>query len=106
MRYAIRVSISLVVGVFLAVLAACTGDARPSEAEIRACVAAAPSITGTYGQLGGVMEFGKTITSQGGLGEPPKGTSIFPVRFQTADKFVWTFWAWKDEFGKLTCDRH
>jgi len=83
--------------------------ARPSETEIRNCVAAARSDTGsTYGQLGvlrGVMEFGTTITSQGGLAEPPKGTSIFPVRFHAPDKYMWDFWAFKDSFGKLTCVR-
>jgi|SRR5450432_2015023 hypothetical protein len=86
------------------------GGTRPSETEIRTCVAAAPTHTGgLYGQIGGlmggVMEFGTTITSQGGFGEPPKGTNIFPVRFHAADKFDWDFLAFKDSFGKLTCVR-
>jgi hypothetical protein len=81
--------------------------ARPSETEIRACVATARTPTDrAYGQLGGVMEFGTTITSQGGLGEPAKGTSIFPIRFHTPERAraVWDFWAFKDSFGKLTCE--
>jgi hypothetical protein len=61
--------------------------ARPSEAEIRTCVAAVVEHGRTYGQdNGGIaqLEFGTTITSQGGATElmlgTPKDTSIFPTR--------------------------
>ena len=86
--------------------------ARPSEAEIRACVAAAPTqIGGTYGFISGQIEFGAVITSQGGTLEmgmgAPKGTSIFPIRINEADRgMVWEFWAFKDSFGTLKCYRH
>lgn len=85
--------------------------ARPSEAEIRACVAAAPTQTGSnYGIYGGVLqiEFGTTITSQGGTMElamgAPKGTSIFPTKIHF-DHDVFDFWALKDSFGTLKCYR-
>jgi hypothetical protein len=84
--------------------------ARPSETEIRACVAAAPTQTdGTYGFISGQIEFGTVITSQGGMMElgmgAPKGTSIFPIRIHENGGFVWEFWAFKDSFGKLKCVR-
>jgi hypothetical protein len=87
--------------------------ARPSEAEIRTCVAATRTQTdSTYGNVyGGVLqiEFGTTITSQGGTMElamgAPKGTSIFPTKIHFAENYVFTFWALKDSFGTLKCSR-
>jgi hypothetical protein len=109
MRWTIRELTSSAVVVCLAVLVACSGS-RPSETEIRACVAAAPvpTIGGTYGSVYGdvlQIEFGTTITSQGGLMEPPKGTSIYPIKAHFAENHVLEFWAFKDSFGTLKCAR-
>lgn len=55
------------------------------------------------------LEFGKTITSQGGMIEmamgAPKGTKIFPITVTFDGNKVHDFWVWKDSFGKLKCDR-
>jgi hypothetical protein len=80
--------------------------ARPSEAEIRTCVAA----TEIGRDFGGVfqLEFGTTIISQGGMMElamdAPKDTRIFPTKIHF-DHYVFNLWVFRDSFGKLRCER-
>jgi hypothetical protein len=85
--------------------------ARPSETEIRTCVAAArhPGTGVSYGRYGDVLQiqFGTTTTSQGGMMElamgAPKGTSIFPTKIHFPENNVVDFWFFKDSFGTLKC---
>lgn len=85
--------------------------ARPSETEIRTCVAAGKTATGTpYGRFYGdvlQIEFGTTTTSQGGMMElamgAPKGTSMFPTKIHFSGNDVIDFWVFKDSFGTLKC---
>jgi len=78
--------------------------ARPSETEIRTCVA--DHNFSSYGAIQQI-EFGATTTSQGGMMElamgAPKGTSMFPTKIHFAQNYVFKFWAFKDSFGTLKC---
>lgn len=83
--------------------------ARPSQAEIQACVNAS-----SYGDFPILqLEFGTPITSQGGLMElamdAPKGTIIFPTKIHFAERpgfySVWTTWVFRDSFGTLQCKK-
>jgi hypothetical protein len=93
------------------VLTGCDSVSRPSEAEVRQCVLAAvgkmehypwsPTLT-TITRV----DFGKTMTSQGGMIElalgAPKGTKIFPVRVYFEKAGYMDFWVFSDSFGKQT----
>lgn len=85
----------------------CDSLTRPSEADVRQCVAA----TIGSGEISQV-EFGKAITSQGGMIElglgAPKDTKIFPVNIHRpygGSTTVTTYWVFTDPFGTLKCTR-
>jgi hypothetical protein len=98
---------ALVACAFACAVVSCDSISRPSEAEIRQCVA-------TDSGLGSIdkVEFGNTIPSQGGMMElamgAPKDTKIFPVNIHFpygGSTTVRTYWAFKDSFGQLKCVR-
>jgi hypothetical protein len=82
---------------------------QPSEAEVKACVAALEGLGGMYGSVLRV-EYGAPMSSQGGMTEmdlgAPKGTSIYPVRLRFHDYRTAEAWLYRDPFGTLKCARH
>ena len=82
---------------------------RPSEAEVKACVAKLENLGRMYGTVLRV-EYGAAMLSQGGMTEmelgAPKGTSIYPVRLRFHDYRTGEAWIYRDSFGTLNCARH
>jgi Na+-translocating ferredoxin:NAD+ oxidoreductase RnfG subunit len=92
--------------VTVCLLNGCDAVSRPSESEVRqAYLAEEPNRNITQ------IEFGNTITSQGGMLElavgAPKDTKIFPTKVSYTDQSgkAWFVlcWVFKDSFGKLKC---
>jgi hypothetical protein len=116
-----------VLGLTVASLVGCDAVARPSDTEVRSCLmanggvsvrtppenalAAAIGITGSkriQNPTISQVEWGQTITSQGGIIEmavgAPRDTKIFPARvYVTESTEVPTYWVFKDSFGMLKC---
>jgi hypothetical protein len=82
---------------------------RPTEAEVKVCVAKLEDLGRMYGTVIRV-EYGATMLSQGGMTEmelgAPKGTSIHPVRLRFHDYRTGEAWIYRDSFGTLKCARH
>jgi hypothetical protein len=84
---------------------ACDSMSRPSESEVRQCLGTTRSgIEVTQ------VEFGNTITSQGGMVElsigAPRDTKMFPVNVHSPSgswTLVTTYWVFNDSFGELKC---
>lgn len=108
MRFTSHVAICLAAQVVLAVSAADAAGGRPSEGDIRACVA-----NTEQGRVYGAVlrfEFGKTFTSQGGMIEmamgAPQGTPIFPTKLYFPGGWVGVAWIFQDPFGAWKCVRN
>lgn len=108
MRFISHVAICLAAQVVLAVSAADAAGGRPSEGDIRACVA-----NTEQGRVYGAVlrfEFGKTFTSQGGMIEmamgAPQGTPIFPTKLYFPGGWVGVAWIFQDPFGAWKCERN
>jgi hypothetical protein len=108
MRFISHVAICLTAQVVLAVSAGDAAGGRPSEADVRACVA-----NTEQGRVYGAVlrfEFGKTFTSQGGTIEmamgAPQGTPIFPTKLYFPAGWVGVAWIFQDPFGAWECKRN
>ena len=103
----------VIVSCTFATLTGC--DSRPSDNDVKACILDLPTPLGStqralYGSIS-ELEFGTTITSQGGMLEmaigAPKETKIYPTKahFPPPYPAVFDYWVFKDSFGKLKCVR-
>lgn len=92
-----------------ALIMACANSGRPSEAEVKSCVASNAGVGSGLprGDIGD-LQFGTTTTSQGGIMDygAAKGTTMFPAKFKlVGDGFEWHILMFKDAFGKWQCFR-
>ena len=82
---------------------------RPSEAEVKACIAGLEDLGRIYGSVVRI-EYGTPMLSQGGMAEmelgAPKGTFIYPVRLRFHEYRTAESWIYRDSFGTLKCARH
>jgi hypothetical protein len=101
-------ALTVIVAFSCATLTGC--DSRPSDDEVKSCIFQA-----TAGIQPVKIDFGKTITSQGGMLEmaigAPNGTKIFSTKASfnpsvlSQVPYERAYWVFKDSFGKVQCVR-
>jgi hypothetical protein len=78
---------------------------RPSEAVIQNCTNHQRRES-SIGGMGAIIsvQYGTAFASQGGMGEPPKGTMIYPVKIIFERNYERTAHMFVDSFGTWQCE--
>lgn len=109
----LRVSLGFALAMSLVSCSKLVTTARPSQAEIQACVDRpdTDSYLRNSGRIQNV-EYGTTSESQGGMMDrgAPKGTTKFPIKYRatynpTSEAAPFSIWMFKDSFGEWKCVR-